>query len=170
MDRINNIQQHKIYVEAFEASPNDWYFVKKDRSISKLPENDFYIPVFLNKTYDIYEYIDISKEDEIIPIQRQEINPYFIEFGFFDTIDRNRVNNGQELTIAMLNFIRIRRPDVATLSNNELKKWFNDIGRNEFPWNKGTNEETNINDIDRIGYVAGHIISKANKFNIEINR
>jgi len=69
----------------------------------------------------------------------------------------------------MLNFIRLRRPDVNTLTNNELKKWFDEIGKNEFPWNKGTATETTINDIDRVGFVAGHIISKSKFFNIDIN-
>ncbi len=169
MDKIDNIQQHKIYVEAIEVAPGCWDFVKDDRSTSRFPEFDFHVPIFLKRTYEVHEYVETSKEEEILPIERQEFNPYFIEFGFFDTIDRNRVNNGNELTVAMLNFIRLRRSDVENLSDNQLRKWFDDIGKNEFPWNKGTALETTINDIDRVSFVAGHIVSKANRFNIDIN-
>lgn len=170
MDKIDNIQQHKIYVEAIEVAPDCWDFVQTDRSTNRFPEFDFHIPVYLKRTYELHEYVQVDKEDDIIPIERQEFNPHFIEFGFFDTIERNRVNNGGELTVAMLNFIRLRRPDIAGLNDNEIKKWFDDIGKNEFPWNKGTALETTINDIDRVSFVASHIISKANYFNIDINR
>jgi len=172
MDKIDNIQQYKIYVDAIpvSATTDSWDFVYDDRSTQTIPEYDFHIPIFLRRTYEVYEYVDVAKEDDIVLIERQEFNPYFIEFGFFDTIDRNRINNGGELTSAMLNFVRIRRPDVANLNNNELKSWFDDIGKNEFPWNKGAANETTANDIDRVTFVAGHIISKANQFGIDINK
>jgi hypothetical protein len=170
MDRIDNIQQYKIYVDAIEADPGQWLFLQEDRSLNLQPDKDFYLPVFLRRTYEVYEYVDISKEEDIIPIERQEFNPFFIEFGFFDTIERNRVNNGGELTVAMLNFIRIRRPDLPFMSDNDLKKWFDEIGKNEFPWNKGSATETTINDIDEVSFVAGHIISKAKQFKVDINK
>ena len=170
MDRIDNIQQYKIYVDAIEADPGQWLFLQEDRSLGLQPDKDFYLPVFLRRTYEVYEYVDISKEKDIIPIERQEFNPYFIEFGFFDTIERNRVNNGGELTVAMFNFIRIRRPDLPFMSDNDLKKWFDEIGKNEFPWNKGSATETTINDIDEVSFVAGHIISKAKQFKVDINK
>jgi len=171
MDKIDNIQQYKIYVDAMPstATTGVWEFLYDDDTTQTIPEFDFHIPVFLKRTYEVYEYVDIEKESDILPIQRQEFNPYFIEFGFFDTIERNRVNNGGELTLAMLNFIRVRRPDVANLNNNGLKKWFDDIGKNEFPWNKGSVTETTINDIDRVSFAASHIISKAKFFGIDIN-
>jgi len=172
MEKIDNIQQYTIYVNAIKVSgtTNTWDFVHENRSIQNSPEKDFHIPLFLKRTHEVYEYVDVAKEDEIIPIERQEFNPYFIEFGFFDTIERNRVNNGKELTSAMINFIKIRRPDVSGLSSNQLKKWYDDIGKNEFPWNKGTSTETTVNDIDEVSFVAGHIVSKSKQFNIDINK
>ncbi|MEK6829312.1 MAG: hypothetical protein AABY15_04230 [Nanoarchaeota archaeon] len=170
MENIDNIQQYEIYVDVEKVAPGCWDFIYDNGSRKRFPEYDFYLPLFLTKTYELYEYVQVNKEEEIIPIQRQEFNPYFIEFGFFDTIERNRVNKGGELTAAMLNFIRLRRPDVATLNDNELRNWFDDIGINEFPWNKGTTQETSIDDIDKVSFVAGHIVSKANYFKIDVNK
>lgn len=172
MSEIDNIQQYKIYVDAVPVTGTTgvWNFTYDNNTFQTIPEFDLHIPLFLKRTFEVYEYVDVAKESDILPIQRQEFNPYFIEFGFFDTIKRNRVNNGGELTLAMLNFIRIRRPDVANFNNNDLKKWFDEIGKNEFPWNKGSSTETTINDIDKISFTASHIISKANNFGIDINK
>ena len=173
MEPIDNIKQYKLYVDAIPMSgtPGSWKFVYKDGTQNHgVPEFDFYLPFFLKKTYEIYEYVDVDKEDKIGKIQRQEINPFFIEFGFFDDIQRNRVNRGVDLTSAMLNFIRLRRPDVASLNTNELRKWYDDIGINEFPWNEGTPQETTPDDIDEVNFVSGHIVSKAEFFNIDINK
>jgi len=173
MEKIDNIQQYKLYVDTIPMSgvPGAWSFVYKDGSKNNgVPEFDFYFPLFLTKTYEIYEYVDVQKETEIIPIQRQEFNPYFIEFGFFDDVKRNRVNRGGELTSAMLNFIRLRRQDVAILNNNDLRKWYDEVGVNEFPWNEGTKQEVTEDDIDEVNFVAGHLVSKAKYFKIDVNK
>lgn len=170
MDKIDNIPQYKIYVDAEKVAPGCWEFILDDGSRSFFPKYDFQVPIFLTRTYDIYEYVQINKDEEIVPIERQEFNPFFIEFGFFDTIERNRVNRGEELTSAMLNFIRLRRQDISALDDNDLKKWFNDIGINEFPWNKGTALETTLDDIDEVSFVSEHIVSKAKFFNIDVNK
>lgn len=170
MEYIDNIQQFEIYVDVEKVENGRWDFIYDNGNRGSFPERDFYIPIFLTKTYELYEYVQVNKESDIIPIKRQEFNPFFIEFGFFDTIERNRVNKGEELTVAMLNFIRLKRPDVAILSDSELRQWFNDIGINEFPWNKGTNQETTIDDIDEVSFVAGHIVSKAKYFKIDVNK
>ena len=173
MEKIDNIQQYEIYVDAIPMSgaPGSWNFAYNNGTKNHgVPEFDFYLPVFLEKTYEIYEYTDVQKDDTIEKIQRQEFNPFFIEFGFFDSIQRNRVNKGSELTTAMLNFIRLRRTDVATLSDNDLRDWYDDIGKNEFPWNKGTLQETTPDDIDEVNFVSGHIVSKAEYFRIDVQK
>ena len=170
MDKIDNIPQYQIYVDVEKVAPGCWEFTLDDGRKSFFPEFDFQVPIFLTRTYDIYEYVQVNRDEEIVPIKRQEFNPFFIEFEFFDTIKRNRVNHGAELTAAMLDFIRIRRQDVSSLNDSELKKWFDDIGINEFPWNKGTVLETTIDDIDEVTFVEEHIVSKAKFFNIDVNK
>lgn len=170
MEKIDNIPQYQIYVDVEKVAPGCWDFIYDDGSRKRFPEFDFYLPLFLTKTYELHEYVQVNKDDRIQVIERQEFNPFFIEFGFFDSIERNKVNHGSELTSAMLDFIRLRREDVAALNDNDLRTWFDEIGINEFPWNKGTSNETTIDDIDEVSFVAGHIISKAKQFNIDINK
>jgi hypothetical protein len=133
------------------------------------PETDFFIDVFLTKTTDIYEYVDTQKDERIQPIERQEFNPFYINYSFFDTIERNHANDGNGLTLDMIDFIRSVRLDVQNFTNQQVRTWYTEIGRFEFPWNQGTANEVNIEDVDRSGVDVSNIVSKAQPFNIDIN-
>lgn len=171
MSEIDNIQQYSIYVDVELVEPGCWNFLhKKDRKYYRFPEFDFFLPVFLTRTNEIFEYVQIDRDDKIEVIERQEVNPFFIELSFFDGIDQNKVRHGSDLTNNMINFIRDVRAEVAEASNAEVVLWFDQIGINEFPWNKGTPIETTLDDIDKVDLVPNHIISKANYFNIDINK
>ena len=171
MDKIDNIQQYSIYVDAVEIAPGCWEFLhKKNRESYRFPEYDFHVPVFLKRTNEIFEYVQIDKEDKIEKIIRQEINPFFIELSFFDGIKQNKVRYGSDLTNNMIDYIRGVRAEVAEASNAEVVLWFDQIGINEFPWNPGTLTETTLDDIDKVDLVTNHIVSKANYFKIDINK
>lgn len=142
----------------------------QNRTISPLPQNDFFLPVFLTKTGNLMEYVNVTHDDTVFVMQRQEVNPWFIEFGFFDTIKRNKVNEGANLTNIMLNYIRSVRPDVAAFLDIELKSWFDSIGRYELPWNKGDSNETNLDNLDKISLINQNIISKSFFFKIDVNK
>lgn len=141
-----------------------------NRHVSNLPQNDFFMPLFLTKTEDYYEYVDVTHDDTIFKMERQAFNPYFLEFEFFDGIKRNKVNNGEDLTVAIINYIRLVRSDISNLSNQEVKDWFDTIGKFELPWNKGTPLETTFDKLDTIGVLMQDIISKAKFLDIEINK
>ena len=171
MEHTENIQKYSIYVDAELYEPGKWAFLhKKDRALYSFPEFDFYLPVFLTRTNEIFEYIQIDKDDKIEVIDRQEVNPFFIELSFFDGINKNKVRYGSDLTSNMINFIRDVRAEVAEATNSEVVLWFDQIGINEFPWNEGTPIETTLDDIDLVDLVPDHIISKANYFKIDINK
>jgi hypothetical protein len=171
MEKIDNIQQYSIYADAIEVAPGCWDFLhKKDRKYYRFPENDFHIPVFLTRTNEIFEYVQIDKEEKVEKIIRQEINPFFIELSFFNGIKQNKVRHGIDLTNNMIDYIRGVRVEVADASNSEVVLWFDQIGINEFPWNEGSPSETTLDDIDKIDLVTNHIVSKANYFNIDINK
>jgi hypothetical protein len=147
------------------------YFNPTDpENLSPVPVSDTWITVLLTRTYDIYEYVDTAKDDTIYTIKRQEVNPYFIEFSFFDDVERIKVTNGQDLTAGMISFIKTRRPDVATLTDTQIKEWFNLYGRNQLPWNKGTSTETTLDDITLSVTVTSNVISKARYFDIKVNK
>jgi hypothetical protein len=171
MREIDNIQQYNIYVDVELVEPGCWNFLhKKDRKYYRFPEFDFFLPVFLTRTNEVFEYVQIDRDDKIEVIEKQEVNPFFIELSFFDSIDQNKVRYGSDLTNDMIDFIRSVRPEVTEANNAEVVLWFDQIGINEFPWNKGTSSETTLDDIDKINIVPNHIISKANYFNIDINK
>ena len=141
-----------------------------DRTLQTYPQNDFFLPIFLTRTGNLMEYVDITHDDTIFVMERQEFNPWFIEFSFFDTIERNKVNDGSDLTNIMINYIRSVRPDIAALINNEVKNWFDTTGRYQLPWNKGKSNEKNLDDLDIISLINQNIISKAFFNKIDVNK
>lgn len=170
MDNIDNIPKFEIYTESYLAEPGCWEFVHRDRKSYRFPEFDFYIPIFLTRTNEIFEFVQINRDEEIVEIERQEVNPFFIELSFFDSIQKNKILKGSDLTIVMIEYIRSIRPELAGTTNQELITWFDQIGVNEFPWFKGTGSQVTADDIDKLSVLPNHIISKANYFNIDINK
>ena len=140
-----------------------------NRTLQSYPQADFILPVFLTKTQNIIDYIDVTYDNSIFTMERQEINPWFIEFNFFDSIERNKVNEGANLTSIMLNYIRFVRPDVSSLIDADLKSWFDNIGIYELPWNSGQSNQTDLNTLDKISFINQNIVSKAYYLNIDIN-
>ncbi len=166
-----DIDKFELYVQTtpITDSSHGYGFVYRDRSVNSNPENDFIVPIFLKKTYNYYEYVDVKKDDTIIPIQRQEVNPYFIEYGFFDDIQRVGIQNGYQLTNTMVDFVRTRRADISGRTDQEIRIWFDSFGYYELPWNKGTSSETTLAEIENNGILIDTISGKAKLFNITIN-
>lgn len=133
------------------------------RNLSTIPQYDFYLPVFITRTSNLMEYVNVTRDDTIFNIQRQEINPWFIEFSFFDTIIRNKSNNGIDLTNAMLLYIKTVRPDVANLADADLRVWFDTRGELGI-------DKIDLDAIDKLEYLNTNIISKAFKYGIDINK
>lgn len=171
---FENIHNFQLFVKTSpdENSSEGYGFIHEgpNRTLQSYPPNDFYLPVFLTRTGNLMEYVDISHDDSVFVMKRQEVNPWFLEFSFFDTIKRNKVNEGANLTNIMLNYIRSVRPDVAQFVDVDLKNWFDSIGRYELPWNKGESNETSLDDLDVISLINQNIISKAHFNNIDINK
>ena len=140
------------------------------RILEGLPPSDFHITVNLNQTFEVYEYVDTSIDNTIQKIPRQEINPFYLEYAFFDDILRNQINNGEDLSFAQMNFIRSVRFDVSFFSDDELRSWFDSRGKNELPWVSVLGNETTIYDIERAQINLTNIISKAEVLKIAVNR
>lgn len=175
----DNIHKFKIFQKTYldPTMPLGYGFAhgNKNKFLSPNPEKDFYLPIFITRTSNLMEYVDVTRDDTIFTMQRQEINPWFIEFSFFDTIKRNKVNNGADLTAGaglttMINFIRSVRPEIATFSDANVRAWFDNIGKFEFPWNKGGANQTDLDTLDKLAYLNTNIISKAFKYGIDINK
>jgi len=202
----NKIKKYKLYIDieptdfgvigqqgvtgATSDSGDLFYKIKHyDGTLHNYAEKDFQINVPIFRSESVFEYIDIQKEDTIHVFKRQEINPFFIEYDFFDTVIRNRINKGQDLNADNIAYIRKVRPDVdiayAALDagfytfrttnqfvqngDDAIKYWYDEQGRFEFPWYAGTVNEVTKNDLDMSSQAANTIVSKALIYPIDIN-
>lgn len=49
-------------------------------------DSDWYVNVLLTKSIEMTDYVQISTDSYQFSIDRQNINPYFFELGFFETV------------------------------------------------------------------------------------
>lgn len=171
MEDYKEIQKYELYLNIIQDSgfTNGYGFLHSNNEIEFNPEFDFYIPVFIKKSYDIYEYVNITKDENTFDIERQLINPFFLEFSFFDTINRNKVIYGNNLTSDMVDFIKSKRTETSGFTYSQMVDWFNNTGKHQLPWNVA-GEIINLDEIDRSGVNTENIISKAKFKNININK
>lgn len=104
----NDIIKKQIYVNAIYDSGGTgiYRFVHSDGELRNFPERDFYINVPLKRSSNIYEYVDTKKQENIYTIERQNINPQFIDQEFFKNVYRIKSTNGQSLTPKMIQKLR----------------------------------------------------------------
>lgn len=171
------VERYKIKlfldVRPWTGSTSGFGIIQPNGKIGEGNPRDYFINVNLNRTYNVLEYINISKDPTKISIDRQLINPHFLEFAFFDTINKNKVNYGYDLTTGttgMTEFIRKKRADISGFTDSQIAEWFDYQGYNELPWNEGTKLQVTIDDIDKYNLMWQDIISKANYFKIDINK
>ena len=171
---FENIDKFQIFAQTSPDSgtTKGYGFVQEGdiRSIAPNPQFDFYLPVFITRTCSLSEYVNTTYDPTVFTMQRQEVNPFFLEFGFFNTIQRNTINESANLTLILLNYIRTVRVDVSTFSDNDLKFWYDNIGRYEFPWNQGQLNQTDAETLDKISLNSQNIVSKAHFINIDVNK
>jgi len=81
-----------IKIELFiDKRPNG--ILQPSGMLGNTNDSDFYVNIPLNKNITLFEdYVTISTDPFRTTIERQLINPYFIELGFFETI--NAVSGG----------------------------------------------------------------------------
>ena len=92
-------------------------YLKKQIFLNNSNIVDNYISIMLTKTFEIYEYIDTKRDEKIFQIDRQFINPYYIGFNFFNSINRIKVNKSSDLTPSMIKYIRTQYGNTAHLGN-----------------------------------------------------
>lgn len=143
---------------------------------------DMYINVFLTKTCEIFEYVDVKKDEKIYSIDRQLINPYYIDFGFFDSIKRIKINTESDLSIKMVNHLATAYTEsinAYSAYSNSTIAWFNDIGYNMLindetvKIDKVTGKKTKENGLDKLEKLETSLkstISKAYYFPIDVNK
>lgn len=159
-----------IYVDVrpSTAFTEGYVFVNDSGATSSVPFNDFWLNIPLYRTHQLLDYVDVSKDDRIQKIDRQEINPFYLEYAFFDNIQRNKINNGSELTEVMVNFILSKRGDIQGMSSQQVREWYDYLGKNELPWTIPDGTKVTIDDIETSQVILTSIVSKAKLLNIDI--
>ena len=164
-----NITQFKIYARTSPDATGAFVFVDSSTNpptLSKYPQADFYIPVFLDRTVSFNYYVDVAKDPTIFVIPRQEINPQFLEFGFFDTITKNSINVGTDITELQANYVVSVQPQLSANTYSQIQNWYTLQGQYALPWSGGTITADNIS---ASAFDSSNIISKANFYQIAIN-
>ena len=161
------------------------YKIKRsDGTIGDVNDNDFFINLPIYQTQRSIDYIDVQKEDNIYKIERQEFNPFYIEYDFFSTTKTVIMSRGEYLDSENIKYIRQVRPsiDLKFLINQNkeyngtfyygdegIKAWYQAEGRLEFPWNE-TGVEVNEEDVALSSINANTVYGKAQYFPIKINK
>lgn len=168
-----NINSFKIFVKTTLVTPTsehprDYAFIHENtlsRTAEHTPQFDFYLPIFLTRTSQIEEFVQVDRDPTIYKIERQEINPWYLEYSFFDTITRNKINKGADISGSTLfDYIRTLRPEISTFTNSQVRTWFDSIGKSELPWNGVT-----IDDLDKFIPNNDSVVSKAFAQSIDVN-
>ena len=154
----------------FSGFSKGYGFIHSDNILREDLENDIFINVPLYQKRELIGYADIQKDEKIQKIQRQEINPFFFEYSFFDSILRNKINSGTQLTEVMINFLKSYIEEIETYSNEEVYLWFELYGRNSFPIETIDGIIINIEDLSKQEFLMDDIYSKSSYFGISINK
>jgi hypothetical protein len=79
MEKNNKV---KLYLDL-----RDEGVVQPDGTYGTQNSKDYFINLNLTRKFKIYdEYVDVQLDPLRVNMQRQLINPWFIEFGFFESI------------------------------------------------------------------------------------
>jgi hypothetical protein len=187
MNLNNNYIQKKIFLVHKESlnEPTEGRNNLHQVNLLQIGQDTFYyINVFLTKTCEITEYVDVKKDEKIFKINRQEINPFYINFGFFNSIRRIKVNNKYDLTPAMISYLETnyQLSIITYLSKNtegDFFSWFDDIGYNLLindvvvTINETTGErkeENGLEKLEKLQPKLDSLISKSFYFPISINK
>lgn len=77
-----NIMKLKIFLDE-----RDNGIVQQNGTLGQINSNDSYINVPLTRTYKkVGDYINVDKSPFKTYVKRQNVNPYFVELSFFETI------------------------------------------------------------------------------------
>lgn len=153
-------------------------FIKNKILLNKKNE-DCYVNIFLTKTCEIFEYVDVRKDEKVFKIERQKINPYYIDFGFFNSINRIKINKFGDLSSVMIEYLKKNYKNSIDKYNQDVELWFNKIGYNILinkiiiTINQETGEEKKEIELDileKLESNANSVISKAYYFPISINK
>lgn len=167
---MEQINKYRIYVRTHSSDLFDsgYAFIGSGNSYLESPENDMFITVSLQRTSSINDYVIVRKHNESESIQRQEINPFFYEYSLFDSISRNRINSGNDLSSRMIDFIKSIFPQFIDYTNQQVRDWFDYEGMNLLPWTTANGSSIDLRQILDSHPDLSTVASRASSYNIDI--
>lgn len=169
----SDVNKYEIYAHVVKVDniASGYGFLHSNNQAYEHIENDVIIPIFLTRKNDYSEYVDIKLSDPITSVDRQQVDPYFIELGFFDGLQTGELRKGYQLSSAAITYIKERRVDVASMSSSQIRTWYDTIGYLELPWNINDSDlKTTVYDIENNNTTVATIVGKAKVYNININK
>jgi hypothetical protein len=79
---MDEVKKYKIFLDKREEGIRS-----KNGQIGQFNQYDFYVTVSIFKNIEIDDYVNVEIDPLRYQVERQEINPYFIELGFFEDIE-----------------------------------------------------------------------------------
>jgi hypothetical protein len=141
-------------------------------------KRDYYINIFLTKTCELFEYVDVKRDEKVFKIDKQTINPFYIDFDFFSSVKRIKINNKNDLTSEMI--IYLNQNYANSIKNySDVYSWFDEIGYNILINEITTTvndvtgkkqEENGLDKLEKIEKNSHSIVSKSFYFPISINK
>jgi len=165
-----NIYRLYINTQPTTGLTKGYGIIHSDRNLYEIPEKDFFVQFPMMRTEKVLDYVDVVIDENIQKIERQEVNPFFMELGFFDNVNQIHINKGSDLTSGVIDYIRSLRPDVSNFSNLEVKAWFDSQGKNSLPWTLVDGSTIKIDDLDLSQLNLANATSKADDLDITINK
>ncbi len=80
---MNDIIKYQIRLNKIAENS----IIRSDGTVASTYDKDFFVTVSIFKESKIDDYINVDIDPLRLVVERQLINPYFIELGFFEDID-----------------------------------------------------------------------------------
>ena len=169
----SDVNKYEIYAHLVKTDnfTSGYGFLHSNNNVYAHIENDIVIPVFLTRKNDYHEYVDVKLSDPITFVDRQQVDPYFMELGFFDGLQTGELRKGSQLNTNSIKYIIERRPDIASMTPSQVRVWYEKIGYLQLPWNiNDAVLKTTVDDIENASSTIATIEGKAKAYNININK
>ena len=80
---MEDIKKYKIKLNKIDENS----IIRSNGVISNTYDKDFFITISIYKNNKVEGYVNVDVDPLRLVIERQLINPYFIELGFFEDVD-----------------------------------------------------------------------------------
>lgn len=114
MEQNNELIKVKLFIDKRPQG-----ILQPSGTYATINHSDFFINIPLKSSYKKFEdYISIDKDVFQTKLNRQEFNPYFIELGFFETIQQLSLSASSITYTTNVNEIVESKCDIYNISIN----------------------------------------------------